>query len=70
MTSFWGVIIANNLTEMVTAACVLIVAGWLFVGLGRRLERARMRRMGAGEWAGYLADPKRWLRMKDVGKPI
>lgn len=62
--SFFGMVIANNLGEITGFICIMIVSSWLFLWLGRKLERQRMRKMGPGEWRVYLDDPKRWLKSR------
>jgi len=58
--SFFGMVIANNLGEIVGFVCILIVSSWIFLSVGRRLERRYMRKIGSGEWQSYLSDPKRY----------
>lgn len=60
---FWGVLIANNLAEIVGFVCIMIVAGFFFTVMGRKLERQRLRRMGPSEHQAYLSDPKRWMAL-------
>lgn len=58
---FAGLVIANNFGEIVGGICFLIVAAVVFLWLGRKLERQRMRKMGMANWQAYLDDPKGWL---------
>lgn len=58
---FVGLVIANNFAEIIGGICVIIVLGYAFLMLGRKLERKRLRSIGPTQWQAYLDSPKTWL---------